>query len=412
MPNLGRCLQIGIPCKALSLAAIAFAFFYCVLTSTPAHAQTFSVLHSFTGAEGTNPRYGLARDSAGNLYGATQYGGIIQNSNCDEEEGGGTVYKVAPSGKTTALYAFNERVNGCFPSSGLVIDRAGNLYGTTTETVYTVNPAGELSTIYSAATPSQGTDPNGTLALDSQGNLYGTTANGGNSACQYGVGCGTVFELSASGAESVLLDLPGGAAGYFPQTGVVRDAEGNLYGTATDGGLFGPCNLGCGIVFKLSPEGVETVLHFFAGGTDGQWPRSGLVIDKEGNLYGVTSFGGNLDCGTQFGCGAVYKVSPSGEKSVVYTFQGGRDGASPSGSLTMDSAGNLYGTTSSGGDAHNDGTVFKLTPSGIETILHRFNNTDGSNPNAGVILDSQGNLYGTTTYGGAFGEGVVFQITR
>jgi uncharacterized repeat protein (TIGR03803 family) len=397
--------------RPASFAALSLvlAVLSCLFATPQAQAQNFTVLHTFGGSEGVFPTFGLVRDSAGNLYGAAQYGGLYQN--CDNEVGGGAVYKVDPSGKTTTLHAFNNGLDSCFPSSPLVIDNAGNLYGTTYgNSVFKIDSTGNFTTLFLFLRQAEGKDPTGTLFRDSQGNLYGTTLSGGNNGCQYNLGCGTVFKLDANGKETVLYAFTGGADGFNPQAGVIRDSAGNLYGTATYGGNLS-CKNGCGLVFKIDATGKQTVLHTFSGGADGRWPAYPLVRDSGGNLYGVTGFGGDLSCSPPHGCGMVYKLTPSGKKSILYSFKGGSDGSSPDGGLILDAAGNFYGTTAGGGSTYNSGTVFKLDKSGNETILHSFTTIDaGTNPGAGVIRDAQGNLYGTTEYGGDYGQGVLYKI--
>lgn len=399
--------------RMISMSAIvcaAFTFSLAVHT----HAQTYTVLHTFVGPEGIFPTFPLARDSAGNLYGATAYGGIYEN--CDNEVGGGAVYKIDPAGHATTLHAFNNGTDECFPNGGLVLDGDGNLYGVTTGSVYKIDSSGELTTIFRFSSSNQagGVTPGGTLFRDSDGNFYGTTGGGGNHGCQFRLGCGTVFELDASGRETALYAFQGSASGFYPQGGVIRDASGNLYGTTPSGGSL-HCKNGCGVVFKIDPAGNETVLYSFTGGTDGQLPQvAGLALDTAGNLYGVTVNGGSGNCHSadgSVGCGTVFKITPGGTKSILYSFQGGTDGISPSGTLALDASGNLYGTTSGGGEVQNDGIVFKIDRNGNETVLHRFALLNqGTNPNAGVILGADGNLYGTTTYGGQLGQGVVFKL--
>src|SRR5277367_5641440 len=191
------------------------------------------------------------------------------------------------------------------------------------------------------------------LLRDGAGNLYGTTAGGGS--FEYG----TVFEIDTHGQETVLHSFWGGD-GLEPWAGLVRDQAGNLYGTTYDGGALekGQCRHGCGSVFKLDNKGTLTVLHAFTGGTDGGQPKAGLVRDNAGNLYGTTTTGGDLNCGYGSGCGLVFKVDESGAETVLHAFTGKSDGAGPGGELIRDKAGNLYGVTESGGSS-NYGTVFK-----------------------------------------------------
>ena len=209
-----------------------------------------------------------------------------------------------------------------------------------------------------------------------------------------------MYKLEPSGQETVLYSFTGGADGSGP-SGVVRDAEGNLYGTTWQGGA-----AKAGVVFRVDPAGNEAVLYTFTGHADGAFPLGGVIRDSAGNLYGTTSGGG-----TAAHAGVVYKLDAAGNYTVLYSFTGGDDGDSPQSGVTRDSAGNLYGTTYRGGAA-GAGVVYKLDTAGNETVLHSFTGgADGSTPYAGVILDSAGNLYGTTFYGGKYSGGVVFKLT-
>jgi len=238
----------------------------------------------------------------------------------------------------------------------------------------------------------------GGLIKDSEGNLYGTAYAGGAS------GFGIVFKLARSGTETVLYSFAGNANdGSFPYAGLIRDGAGNFYGTTSQGGAYDG-----GTVFKLAPDGTETVLHSFNGGNDGRLPVAGLIQDKKGNFYGTTYGGGPSDAGT------VFKLAPDGVERVLYSFCSRpdcSDGFAPFAGLIKDTSGNLYGTTAY--SAANDsrcGTVFKLAPDGTETVLHPFTGRDGCIPIGGLIKDSSGNLYGTTDTGGAFGLGTVFRL--
>ncbi len=254
--------------------------------------------------------------------------------------------------------------------------------------------------------------------MDALGNLYGTTENGGSGGgCSFG--CGTVFKLDPAGNENVLHSFTGSPGdGGRPVAGLIMDTAGNLYGTTAEGGS-GTCTgingvpvSGCGTVLKLDPSGNETVLHSFTGGSDGIQPLAALILDQAGNFYGTTELGGS------FGSGTVFKLDPSGNETVLHTFTGGNDGAAPLfAGLIMDTAGNLYGTTQNGGGSSNCsvgcGTVFKLDTSTNETVLHSFTGSpgDGARPVAALIVDKTANLYGTTTGGGASGLGTVFKLT-
>jgi uncharacterized repeat protein (TIGR03803 family) len=232
------------------------------------------------------------------------------------------------------------------------------------------------------------------LVRDSAGNLYGTTLQGGASDV------GTVFKLDPAGTETVLHSFGANVDdAYYPFGGsLILDSAGNLYGTTW-------YNSQSGTVYKLAPDATETILHSFTTGSgDGELPYGTLVRDATGNIYGVTTYGG------AFGFGTVFKLDANNTETVLYSFSGsGGDGAIPGGGLVRNRAGNLYGTTNSGGSSYL-GTVFKLDSNGTETILHNFSGRDGRLPELGLVRDSKGNLYGTAQYGGAYGGGVVFKI--
>jgi uncharacterized repeat protein (TIGR03803 family) len=344
-------------------------------------------------ADGAGPEAALIADSAGNLYGTTISGGAY---------GQGTVFGLSHTKngwKEKALYSF------C-PNSGC----------------------------------SDGDEPVAGLVRDSAGNLYGTTTGGGSGGfCQEAGECGVAFKLTRSGdswTESVIYNFCSAVNctdGVQPVAGLTLDGSGNLYGTTVSGGASSlGCPLGCGTVFELTPSNggwSENVLHSFGGPPDGAGPMAGVIFDKQGNLYGTTYEGG----GNQQD-GAVFEMTPSNggwAESVIYSFcsaQGCTDGVDPLDSLVIDNSGNLYGTTTAGGDIAacpgqsgapgGCGTVFELTPSnGVwnESVLHEFcsaaNCSDGESPVAGVTLDSKNNLYSTTRYGGKYGDGTVWQLS-
>ncbi len=374
--------------------------------ASPAQGQTFSVLHSFKGGtDGEGPNGGVVRDPAGNFYGTTSYGGVFSK---------GTVFKVDTTGEETVLYSFTGGADGAIPLAGVIRDVAGNLYGTTEAggdldcnngigcgTVFKVDKAGNESVLYSFIPAADGAGtPFAGVIRDAAGNLYGTTADGG---AYYS---GTVFKLDTTGKETVLYTFTGGQGGtdgYLPAGGLIRDAAGNLYGTTQLGG-----NYSFGTVFKVDPAGKETVLYRFRGGYSGDQPAGGVIMDKAGNLYGTTEGGGYYFDGT------VFKLNPVGNKTVLYHFGSGADGTLPVAGVIADAAGNLYGTTEYGG-TFNFGTVFKVDKTGNETVLHSFTGgVDGASPVAGLLRDATGNLYGTTYFGGncsvGGGCGVVFRI--
>jgi uncharacterized repeat protein (TIGR03803 family) len=280
-----------------------------------------------------------------------------------------------------------------------------------------------FSVIYNFNGGNEGGFPLAGLVMDAAGNLYGTTNVGGSS----GIGFGVVFKMTDSGQETVLYNFLGGTDGANPEAGLLMDSAGNLYGTTYAGGAYG-----LGTVFKVSPSGQETVLYSFRGGTtDGANPQASLIMDRKGNLYGTTCAGGAFGAGTGASCGpagsspngggTVFKLSKNGNETVLHSFGGGTDGANPWAGVTMGTKGNLYGTTSAGGTS-TYGTVFQLTPipdsngmppTYIETILHNFTHQDdGDVPYAGLIFDRAGNLYGAATGGGVNSGGTIFELTR
>ncbi len=376
-----------------------------------------AVLYAFRGGnDGAYPQASLY-DEMGNLYGTTAAGG---GTGCGGR-GCGTVFRLAPDGTETVLYAFQGKTDGAQPTDGLIADSAGNLYGTTNSggahsncgTIFKLAPDGSETLLYSFQGGADGSAPYGGVAADKAGNLYGTTSKGGGSSNCSG-GCGTVFEVAPDGTETLLHAFSGENDGAQPLAGVIEDKAGNLYGTTYAGGGTG-CNGGCGTVFKIAQDRTETVLYAFQGSTDGGGPYGG-VIEYKGNLYGTASSYGKYHDGT------VFKLAPNSNLSVLYSFAYGHDGYSPYGSLIADSTGNLYGTTYVGGTIGNAcgsgcGTVFKLAPDGMLSVLHAFaNGSDGAFPEAGVIRDKKGSLFGTTSVGGSDcnsgGCGVVFKLTQ
>jgi uncharacterized repeat protein (TIGR03803 family) len=229
-----------------------------------------------------------------------------------------------------------------------------------------------------------GARPWATLVRDTAGKLYGTTSTGGT------FNNGTVFKLDPQGNESVLYNFTGGVDGWFPAEGeLALDTVGNICGVASAGG-----SGRFGLVFRLDGTGTETVLYNFTGGLDGGGPHGSVVLDAAGNLYGTAQMGG------AFGCGVVFKLDMAGNETVLHSFHGGTDGVQPVGNLLLDKSGNLYGVTVSGGPA-GKGVIFRIDVAGNETVLHAFTGPDGDTPSAALVQDSDGNLYGTTEIGGA-----------
>jgi len=365
------------------------------------HAQGFSVLYSFCPAvncpDGANPFAGLIIDKKGNLYGTAAGGGA---------DGAGVVFKLAPDGTETVLYSFTVGSDGFGPTADLIMDSSGNLYSTTENggadgygVVFKLAPDGTETVLYSFTGGSDGKYPEAGLIMDSSGNLYSTTLYGG--ADKYGADkYGVVFKLAPDGTETVLYSFTGGSDGEYPQAGLIMDSSGNLYGTTERGGAYDD-----GVVFKLAPGGTETVLYSFTGSDGGAYPYAGLIMGSSGNLYGMTPEGGAYDHGV------VFKLAPGGTETVLHSFTGGSDGSEPQAGLIMGRKGNLYGTTYFGG-TDGAGVVFKLASDGKETVLHSFTGGDGVFPSAGLLMDKKGNLYSTTQFGGAYESGVVFTLQK
>jgi uncharacterized repeat protein (TIGR03803 family) len=394
-------MKISLPIRVSATAAL-----FCGLLAVSAQlaqAQTYRLLFQFrAGADGAAPLAGLVSDPNGNLYGTTSSDGAFDS---------GVVFKISAPHKETVLHSFSgSGGDGEYPLAGLVRDATGNLYGTTANggvyggacggfgcgTVFKVNSAGKEIVLHRFTGSPDASTPYAGLVRDEASDLYGTTFSGG----QYGFG--TVFEINKDGDESVLYSFnPNNGDGAFPYGGLARDAAGNLYGTTDSGGKFGD-----GTVFKVD-DGAETILYNFGSYSgDGILPSGALIRDAAGNLYGTTQSGGTL------GLGTVFKLDTIGKEAVLHNFAGGtKDGEVPFlAGLVRDSKGNLYGATNEGG-RFSFGTVFKLAPSGKETLLHSFDGKDGKIPYGSLILDGKGNLYGTTSAGGAYGGGVVYEVT-
>ncbi|HLY03089.1 MAG TPA: choice-of-anchor tandem repeat GloVer-containing protein [Candidatus Cybelea sp.] len=371
-----------------------------------------NVIYSFAGgsgsmADGENPRAGLVIVDD-TLYGTTFVGGDCRHKyNC---HGSGTVFSVTPYGTETVLHRFSLDRNGRYPYAGLtVVD--GTLYGTTEEggkgnagTVFKIAASGAITVLHRFVPG--GADAAGPRAdmIDVNGTLYGTTGAGGGIGCD-DYGCGTVFSITPSGKEKVIHSFGGSGDGKAPFAGLLN-VDGTLYGTTSDGNASGFY----GTVFAVTPSGKETVIHAFKEGAgDGEDPWAGL-INVSGTLYGTTVNGGASCRSSNNGCGTVFSITPSGKEKVLYSFKGGTsDGVEPeAGLLNVD--GTLYGTTAGGG-TNSRGTVFSITLSGVETVLHSFGASgDGANPEAGLI-NVNGTLYGTTVKGGTDNDGTVFSLT-
>jgi uncharacterized repeat protein (TIGR03803 family) len=274
-----------------------------------------------------------------------------------------------------------------------------------------------LPSAYAFKGGADGDGPVAGVVLDKSGNVYGVGEYGGDRNCgQFGSGCGVVFKVDSTGKETVLHAFVGGPDGANPTGTLVRDAAGNLYGTTLNGGGSGCGGGGCGTVFKLDAKGEDTVLHKFSGGRDGGTPFAGLTLDAVGNLYGTTTAGGGRGCGG-LGCGTVFKLDAAGKETVLHRFTGGNDGSNPQASVVIDADGNIYGTTLEGGgfgcnDNAGCGTLYQLNPFGKEQILHRFNENDDGGWPYGLSRDAAGNFYGTASIAGPSGSGTVFELAQ
>lgn len=379
-----------------------------VAIASTAPASSTKVIYAFAG--GTDGEYldtDLVTDNAGNLYGSTVQGGDFSS---------GTVFQLSPSGAGwthTVLYSFTGGTDGAEPYKGVILDTHGNIYGTTVAggggsceggcgVVFKLTNSGGTWTqtvIHQFTGGSDGSGPGSGLTFDPQGNLYGMTPTGGT------YGLGTVYQLQpqANGTWSlnVIHAFTGGNDGSSASAGrLILDRAGNLYGVTTVGGAHGD-----GVVFEITnTHGTWTLttLYAFKDQPDGALPYGGLIFDKAGNLYGTTYYAGVHDVGT------VYKLTHANGKwieTVLYSFKGGNDGSSPISTLVSDEAGNLYGTTSAGGTQCDCGVIFKLSPNAngtwTETVPYRFPGTPGAG----------GNFYGATTHGGATNDGTIYKLT-
>ncbi|HWA92460.1 MAG TPA: choice-of-anchor tandem repeat GloVer-containing protein [Rhizomicrobium sp.] len=368
-----------------------------------------SILYSFEGtSDGRAPSYLLLRDDKGALYGTTVGGGAGQ---------AGVVYKLSRAGELTVLHDFAGGMDGSSPSSNVVMDSKKTLYGATYHggngaiaggdcdsgdcgTIYKIKKSGRASIIHAFTGMEDGGNPSGDIAMGTDGSLYGTTTHGG--AGQHGV----VFKVGRDGKFSVLHAFAGGPDdGERPVGDLILDDDGNIYGTAAAGGAESS-----GTVFKVAPGGTMTLLHSFGGDDTGFEPLGGLLRDGDGNLYGTTAFGGSG------GFGAVFKLTPGGTASLVRAFTNDANGGTPGGHLTWGPAGNIYGIAASGGTVTGDcpngcGLVYSLALNGKLKVLHRFGGAgDGRTPGYGMVPDDQGLLYGASGNGGASNAGAVYRI--
>jgi uncharacterized repeat protein (TIGR03803 family) len=360
----------------------------------------FTPLVSFDGTDGSQPLLGsLVQGIDGNLYGITDTGGSY---------GCGTVFKITTGGVLTTLFNFQGDDDGCNPDGGLALATNGDIYGSTTNagsdgggTLFKVTPSGALTTVL-GFNYALGGNTNSALLQGTDGNFYGTTVNGGASGCNKG--CGSIFKMTPADTITDLHKFDF-TDGWDPKDApLIQATDGNFYGTTAGGGSHtcpSPA-IGCGTVFKITPGGTFATLHNFDGG-DGSIPFAGVIQAADGSLYGTTNQGG------AHGDGTVFKITLGGTLTTLHSFDG-TDGANPFGVLVQGTDGNFYGTTNAGG-ANGDGTVFEITPAGMLTTLHNFDGTDGAAAQSGLLQATNGTFYGNTFGGGANGDGTVFSLS-
>jgi uncharacterized repeat protein (TIGR03803 family) len=356
---------------------------------------TLTLLHTFAGSDGNGPWGELIQGSDGNLYGTTRYGGT---------NGLGTVFKMTPGGTLTILHSFAGGAEGQWPIGGVIQASDGSLFGGTLNggpasagTLFQIKTNGAFVTRYSFGS-NDGSGPNG-LIQGQDGNFYGATIWGGSDD-----GDGTVFQFTPAGVLTTLHAFSG-SDGSVLQSTPVQGSDGNLYGVASRGGAHYH-----GAIYKVTTAGKFTGLYAFPGSSDGETLSPSLMIAKDGNLYGTAHWNGG-----DFDSGNVYRVTPTGTKTILHSFAfmhgygNNEEGAYPN-SLLQAKDGYLYGTTTQGGN-YAAGTIFKISTGGQLTVLHHFQSTEGSSSLAGLIQDSGGTFYGTAQWGGANSLGVVFKMT-
>ncbi|MGC2769276.1 MAG: choice-of-anchor tandem repeat GloVer-containing protein [Candidatus Acidiferrum sp.] len=379
-------------------------------------AQTFKAFYTFSFTDGSSPNGDLIRDSGGNFYGTTQFGGSSNR---------GLVFKLDSKRNETILYTFSGGTDGGIPIGRVIRDSGGNLYGITSVggdptcscgTVFKLTTSRSLKVLHSFKGGKDGVQNSGQAELGLVmvgGDLYGSASFGGVSGCDGSLGCGVLFKVTQSGKETVLHPFTGQADGAFPQD-LIRDQAGNIYGAT--GGSYRQGNTGT--LFKLDTTGKLTTLYTFLGGADGNSPRWRLLRNAQGVFHGVTQFGGSTaNCAiSSAGCGVVFTVDASAKEHVLHAFgTHASAGEEPYGGL-LDVAGNFYGVTLYGGTVNSSctlgcGVVYRVNDSGKFAVLYRFTGgADGGLPIGSLTEDASGNLYGATVQGGS-GNGVIYEIT-
>lgn len=395
------------------ILSVGIVVLFCIATVIAAPAQILTTVANFNGANGSYPYGSLIQSSDGNFYGVTWSGGANSTDNCSY--GCGVVFKLTSSGTVTVLYSFCAQANcadGAFPWSALVQASDGNFYGTTSSgggaiqtcfngcgTVFKITSSGTLTTLHAFVGP-DGATPYAGLVQGTDGNFYGVTSGGGDYSS------GTVFRITPDGSLTTLHNFDG-SDGSGSYGGLIQATDGNFYGTSGGG------EYGSGTVFRMNPDGDLVTLHDFVGyPIDGSSPYAGLVQAADGNFYGTTYWGGssdNCDDLAYPGCGTVFKMTPSGAVTVLYSFDN-TSGLGPLAALIQGSDGNFYGTTHFGGSGEYSGTVFRITAAGNLSLLHDFDGPDGSQPWAGLMQARNGIFYGTASTGGVYADGTVFTL--
>jgi uncharacterized repeat protein (TIGR03803 family) len=410
--------------------AVIFLCAACIAAS----AQTVTNLVSFDQTDGMWPLGPLVQGADGNFYGTT-FGGGLKSQVCGNNNGCGTIFRMTPSGTLTTLYEFCAQANcpdGAGPR-GLLLATDGNFYGVASNggysatpclpqqcgTVFRITPDGTFTTLHKF-TGEDGAFPYGSLIQDNYGNLYGTTQSGGTNQSDYCLqaGCGTVFRLTLAGVFTRVYNFcsqTGCTDGGWPVGGVIQASDGNLYGTTQFGGT--QCSPGgCGTVFRLTRAGSLTTLHSFAGAPDGYAPYAGLLQAADGLFYGTTSAGGDTTigrCHIISGCGTVFRIGPGGTLLTLFRFcttADCPDASSPEDSLVQGTDGNFYFTAAgNGGEYPLPGAVFREPPvgQGPITLLYGFGAPISSR---GLVQGTDGEFYGTTTYGGTNGYGSIYSL--
>ena len=411
--------------EKFSLSNICVVFVFCAATAITVPAQTLTTLISFNGPDGVNPTAGLVQGADGNLYGTTYQGGANGNYQ-------GTVFKISPQSPylLTTLHTFlGYPTDGSFPYAGVVQGTDGFFYGTTANggtsdnckngcgTVFKISADGSQYSVLHSFNGTDGSIPEGILIQATDGNFYGTTFYGGagnNCADFQPSGCGTVFKISPQSPYPLTtVHSFNFSDGYTPEAGLVEAANGNFYGTTSQGVTAGQtCGYGCGTVFEMTPAGAVTTLHVFQG-PDGYFPQAPLIQGRDSSFYGTTSDGGaNKNCRLG-GCGTVFKISPQSPYTLTTVSLTAAIGSIPA-PLLQATDGNFYGTTALDG-ANGGGSIFELTQSLTLMPVYSFcaqpNCADGDGPEGGLVQDTNGTFYGTAFSGGAFGAGTVFSFS-